>query len=88
MSTEAVPQLTYAALKKLTPQQVIEAKRAGNLEAIRRGEPGDTDDLGNRPAQLSRADLAGMSPSQIVKARREGRLADLLAGVEPAPVYE
>lgn len=86
MSGEQIPQLTRRALDRMSPEQIIAAKKAGQLEALRRGESGDVDDPGTRSEQIT--DLAGMSPEQIVKARREGRLDDLAKGIGAEAVYE
>ena len=86
MSGEQIPQLTIAALRKMTPDQIVAARKAGQLEALRRGESGDVDDPGTRPEQIT--DLTGMTPDQIVRARREGRLDDLAKGVGAEAVYE
>jgi hypothetical protein len=82
--TESTPQYTRASLAKMTPAQIVAAKRAGQLEAIQSGAEGDTEYLPERPEQLSRDDLAGLTPAEIWAAKKAGALDDLIDGSDPA----
>lgn len=77
-------QLTRAALQGASPAQIHAWNKEGRLEAIKRGEAGETDDAGTRPEQIeTRAELARMSPAEIVAARKAGQLDALQSGIEP-----
>lgn len=77
-------QYTRAALATMTPDEIVAAHKAGQLEDILSGKTG-TVTAHPRPEQLARADLAGMTPEEIEAARQAGRLADLLSGYDLTP---
>jgi len=78
--TEKPPQRSAAQLKQMTPEQIVEADKRGELADLRAGnDPGDAAaPLPARPSQLTQEDLRGMTPEQILAAEQEGRLDDLL----------
>jgi len=78
--TEKPPQRSAAQLKQMTPEQIVEADKRGELADLLVGnDPGDAAaPLPPRPSQLTREDLEGMTPEAMVAAEQEGRLDDLL----------
>lgn len=90
---EPLKQLTRSDLKTMKPAQIEQARKAGQLDDLLRGEPPtavlspvelrikqlEYDGI----TQLSQADLKTMTQPQIVAAQREGRLTAMLAGIEP-----
>jgi hypothetical protein len=77
---EQLPQLTEQDLEGMTPQQIVEARKAGQLNEYLGvpvpPEPTSTDEEG-KPRAITEEDLATMPPEAIVKARRAGRLRHL-----------
>lgn len=67
------------ALAKVPSEAVLEAYRAGRLDALLRGEV-QPEPESSTTGDLRREDLVGMSPEAIVEAYRAGRLDALLRG--------
>lgn len=80
-------------LSGMSPEEIVEAYRAGRLNAFLRGErqpepPKVDPTTGDTAGSLRREDLAKMAPEEIVEAKRAGRLDALLRGErrpEPGP---
>jgi len=89
-----VNSLYREALAKMTAEEIVEAYRAGRLDAVlhgeRRPEPPRADPTtGDTTGSLYREDLVGMSPEAIVEAKRAGRLDAALRGERrPEPESE
>ena len=77
------PQYAAADLVLLTPDEIVAAKAAGQLDRVIGVPPREVADRLASGAQLTRADLAGMSPDEVVAAKAAGRLDDLLGTTTP-----
>ena len=80
--SEPVQQLTEAELKAMPPEKVVEAHRAGQLDALMGKIPAEPVPPERAAAEESEgritvADLATMTPEQIVEARQAGQLEHL-----------
>jgi hypothetical protein len=76
---EPVRQFTNAEVKAMSPEEVVAAHRAGQLDALMGRMPAEPVLAERATAEcgITPADLATMAPEAIVKARREGRLEHL-----------
>lgn len=73
------------ALAKIPSEAVLEAYRAGRLDALLRGEV-QPEPESSTTGDLRREDLVGMSPEEIAEAYRAGRLDAFLRGErQPEP---
>jgi hypothetical protein len=78
---DPLPQLTEQDVKGMTPEAIVEARKAGQLNEYL-GVPVPpppftlTDEEG-KPRPLTEADLQAMTPQEIVAARKAGRLRHL-----------
>lgn len=80
-------------LSGMAAEEIVEAYRAGRLNAFLHGErqpepPKVDPTTGDAAGNLYREDLAKMTPDEIVEAKRAGRLDALLRGgrrPEPEP---
>jgi hypothetical protein len=81
---EQPPQLKQADLEGMTPEQIVKARKAGQLNEYL-GIPAPpqpmtattfTDEEGH-PRGITAEDLKTMAPEEIVRARRLGRLRHL-----------
>jgi len=77
------PQYEVGDLAAMSPEAIVEARLAGQLDAVLGVPPRDVADRLRDGAQLTRADLAGMSPDEINEARAAGALDDLLGTTTP-----
>jgi hypothetical protein len=91
---EPLNQLTRTDLKTMTPAQIEQARKAGQLDDLLRGGPPQADLSGaelrikqleyDGITQLTQADLQSMTSAQISAATREGRFTAILSGISPA----
>lgn len=71
-------QLTIDDLKAMTPEEIVLAKAAGELNDLLGIATPDIPAEG----QLTREHIQHMTPEQIVEARAAGRFDDLLSGAQ------
>ncbi len=83
MTTANQPQLTEGFLRSASPEQIVAAYQAGQLDTMLTGETPAT-----IPAegQLHDGHLQAMTPEQIVEAQKAGRFSSLLE--QPVPTRE
>jgi hypothetical protein len=95
---EPLSQLTRADLKTMTPAEINQARRDGQLGDLLRGGPPQPvlSPAERRIASLkldgieqaTDAELKAMNRTEIVAAQREGRLTALLSGIKPTATTE
>lgn len=82
--SKPLPQLTEEDIRNLTSEQIVNARKAGQLNeylGVPVAPPPSTattfTDEEGHPRAITEADLATMTPEAIVEARRAGRLRHL-----------
>lgn len=79
MTAYPVEQATQAELDAMSPQQVLDARAEGRLDALLGVPPRPNSRRFAHPtAQLGADDLAGMTPAEIVAAKNAGLFDQLL----------
>lgn len=79
-------QYSHADVQRMTPEQIVAARQAGQLRDLLSGSPRAPKSDAPPVPQLTREDLADMTNDQIVEARRAGQLAEILGGEAPIAV--
>lgn len=74
------PQKSLAQVRRMRPEQVAKALKAGELDGLLAGRDPEDEELEAPEAleQATRDELRAMTPEQVRVAEKEGRLADLL----------
>jgi hypothetical protein len=82
MPDDPLPQLTAEDVRDMTPDEIVEARKAGQLNehlGVPLPEPPFTQPVGDdgKPRAITEADLKEMPPELVVTLRRQGKLRHL-----------